>query len=268
MTDSTYFADATKDEAELHRLRELERQLDPMSRSAFDDVGLDAGHRVLEVGPGAGSMLKWVASRVGPDGHVAGLDLNPRFVSDLTEPNVSVSQGDLMVDTISGGPFDFVFARLVLMHIPDAAVAIRRMIDHLKPGGALLLIDLDFATFQAVDPTHARTAEFNSQVKLLGDILGEKNVMELNFARVLPVLMEHAGSVDVAAVGTVQSERGATPNADFWKNSAQASYAAAHSLAPERTDLAAEVADDAYDDPSFRFTSPTYMVATGRKPRS
>jgi len=266
MTDSTYFADAAEDAAELFRLQELERQLDPMSRRAFDDLGLAAGHRVLEVGPGAGSMLTWLASRVGPDGHVTGLDINPRFVSDLTVPNISVAQGDLMVEAVHNGPFDFVYARLVLMHISDAQDAVQRLVDLLKPGGALLLVDLDFASFQVADPDHAQAADFDALVKLYVDVLREHDIMDLTFARTLPVLMERAGCTDVSASGTVWAERGATPNAAFWKQSAETANAAVRGLAPERTDLAIDDATAAYDDPSFRFMSPTYMVATGRKP--
>ena len=129
MAENTYFADAAADEAELHRLRELERQLDPMSQKAFEALGLCDGQNVLEVGPGAGSMLKWVASRVGSGGHVTGLDLNPRFLGDLTEQNITVHQGNFMEESVPGGPFDIIFARMVLMHIPDAAAAVKRMVE-------------------------------------------------------------------------------------------------------------------------------------------
>lgn len=49
-------------------------------------------------------------------------------------------------------------------------------------------------------------------------------------------------------------------------DAAETANAAVRGLAPERTDLAIDAATAAYDDPSFRFMSPTYMVATGRKP--
>ena len=266
MADNTYFADATADEAELHRLRELERQLDPMSKQAFEALGICEGRNILEVGPGAGSMLTWVASRVGSDGYVTGLDLNPRFLGNLTEQNITVCKGNFLEDSVPGGPFDTIFARLVLMHIADAATAVKRMVELLRPGGSLLLVELDFASFRATNAEHPRASEIDRLVKLYTKVLREKKIMEFEFARALPALMENAGCIDVSATGTVWVEQGATSNAAFWKTGGQIGHAVVKSVAPEVTDLPDAEILEVYDDPSFRFMSPIYMVATGRKP--
>ncbi len=268
MADNTYFADTADDEAEFHRLQELERKLDPMSKQAFEALGICEGQNVLEVGPGAGSMLKWVASRVGSSGSVTGLDLNPRFLGNLTEQNITVCQGNLMEESVPGGPYDTIFARLVLMHIADAATAVKRMVELLRPGGSLLLVDLDFASFRAANAEHPRASEIDRLIKVFTNVLGEKNIMEFEFARALPALMENAGCIDVSATGTVWVEQGATRNAAFWKIGGQIGHAVVKSVAPEVTDLPDAEILEGYDDPSFRFMSPIYMVATGRKPNA
>lgn len=55
-------------ELELHRLRLLESVFDPGTIRHLEAVGTGPGWRGLEVGAGAGSMVRWLCSRVGPAG--------------------------------------------------------------------------------------------------------------------------------------------------------------------------------------------------------
>src|SRR4051794_6072260 len=47
----------------------------------LDELHLYPGAAVLEVGCGPGILLEGMAQRVGPEGRVAGLDLNPHFIN-------------------------------------------------------------------------------------------------------------------------------------------------------------------------------------------
>ncbi|MEM9222705.1 MAG: methyltransferase domain-containing protein [Pseudomonadota bacterium] len=266
MSEDYYFAADAEDAQELHRLRHLERQLDPMTKAAFAELGLRSGDKVLEVGPGAGSMLNHIAEAVGPQGHVTGLDMAPRFLKNIDAPNITVQTGNILDASIDGGPFDFVYARFVLLHIPQVDEALARLFSLLRPGGRMLFVDLDFEPFGAVDPHDPRTGEFNALIDRYVTVLRERNVMELYFGRGLPVLLERAGCVDVRGTGAVWSESGDTDNARFWRDSAVTTAALVQKLEPERTDLDVQGALDAYDDPAFRFQTPTFMIASGRRP--
>ena len=46
-------------------------------------------------GAGAGSVVRWLSGRVGPDGQVVAVDVDPRFLGDLGEPKVEARQCDI-----------------------------------------------------------------------------------------------------------------------------------------------------------------------------
>lgn len=265
MPQERYFAADAAADKERRRLTELERQLDPMARQAFARVGLREGDRVLEVGPGAGSMLRWCAGQVGPQGRVVGLDLDPRFLGDLDLPNATVVRGDILDAAAAPGPFDIVYARYVIMHLPDTALALRRLLGRLRPGGAVILIDPDFQSLRAAAPGHPDAETFDRELQLRVDVLRNLGLMELNFARRLPSALDAAGCTDIDSVGTVWIETGGSPNARFWHASAETSGAAMRAIAPGEP-TAEDVVLRCYLDPTFRFCSPIHMVVTARGP--
>lgn len=61
-----------------------------------DAAGIGRGDRVLDVGCGTGAVTREVARRVGAEGRVIGLDLNPRMlaVAQRVAPEIEWRQGD------------------------------------------------------------------------------------------------------------------------------------------------------------------------------
>src|SRR5689334_13352322 len=51
--------------------------------TTLERIGIDAGQRVLEVGPGPGRLLIPAGARVLPGGSVTGLDLQPGMIKRL-----------------------------------------------------------------------------------------------------------------------------------------------------------------------------------------
>jgi SAM-dependent methyltransferase len=49
-------------------------------------------------------------------------------------------------ESIPGGPFDLVYARLLLYHLPERVAVLRRLWDSVAPGGHLLVQDYDVRT--------------------------------------------------------------------------------------------------------------------------
>ena len=137
---------------ERERLRSLEATADPATLAAFAAVGVAPGWRCLEVGAGGGSVTAALAALVDPGGTVVAVDLDTRFVEALDAPNVEVHRLDITTDPVPGGPFDLVHARAVLEHLPSRDEVLARLAALLRPGGWLVVEDVDFLLPVNADP--------------------------------------------------------------------------------------------------------------------
>jgi SAM-dependent methyltransferase len=148
--------------AERERLDGLTRLYDPGTLRLCERLGLGAGWHCLDAGAGTGSLALALAERVGPDGSVTALDADTRFLEPLASDVVSVVQCDVTTDPLPAGRFDLVHARLLLEHLPQRDDVLGALAAALRPGGWLLIEDLDWATALVVDPpspAHTRVAE-------------------------------------------------------------------------------------------------------------
>ena len=93
---------------ERKRLRLLEQFEDPRSQRYLAALGIQRGWRCLEVGAGSGSIARWMAEQVGPQGQVVATDINLRFLTELTLPNVEVRQHDIRTDSLEPDTYDLV----------------------------------------------------------------------------------------------------------------------------------------------------------------
>src|SRR3954464_3643195 len=126
------------------RFGALESLFDPVTFRHLGDLGIGPRQRCWEVGAGGGSVVHWMADRVGPSGFVWATDLDVGWLeTNLRQPNVRISRHDLMRDDVLDDRFDAVHERLVLVHIPEAIRAVERMVSALRPGGWLLVEDFD-----------------------------------------------------------------------------------------------------------------------------
>ena len=150
MTESAYVFQRVDDRREWERLRAIEGVFDPASRRRLLATGLKAGWHCLEVGPGAGSIMNWMGEVVGSTGQVVAVDLDPKFLSDKGQPNVSVVQADIRTAQLPQESFDVVHARYVLIHLADYEAALTEMLDCLKPGGWLVLEEPDFSASRGI----------------------------------------------------------------------------------------------------------------------
>jgi SAM-dependent methyltransferase len=141
---STYIFDATWAK-ERDRLRALQGLFDDRTTSRLAELGVTAGWRCLEIGAGAGGVAEWLADRVGPTGRVVATDLDTRFLQDHGRDNLEVWQHNVANDPLDDDAFDLAHARALLEHIPEREKALRRVIAAVRPGGWLLMEDVDFA---------------------------------------------------------------------------------------------------------------------------
>ncbi len=123
---------------------------DPMMVRPLIDAGVRPGMWVLDVGCGRGDVSLMVRDLVGPDGHVRGVDRDPRPLSaarerarDLGLDNVAFDAVDLGGADLPPGPFDVVVGRRVLMYLPDPADVVRRLATAVRPGGLIVFQESD-----------------------------------------------------------------------------------------------------------------------------
>jgi ubiquinone/menaquinone biosynthesis C-methylase UbiE len=124
-------------------------QADPAGFFAY--LGVQPGHRVLEIGCGAGDFTRILASLVSSGG-VVGLDYSRVMVEEARRRDqssgvpVEFVQGDVHNLEFEDSVFDVVFARIVLQHLPDPARAIAEMARVVRPGGLVAADEQDWDT--------------------------------------------------------------------------------------------------------------------------
>ena len=158
-----YTLDNTWEKAH-HRLTLLESIYDPGTISRLTALGVGAGWRCLEVGAGAGSITRWICDRVGPDGLVAAVDLEPLFLERDPRPNLEIHRRDILTEGFPGDGYDLIHARALFMHLPDRDALIADLAGHLRPGGVILLEEGDcFPSRPAAPLSSARCGATSAQ---------------------------------------------------------------------------------------------------------
>ncbi len=119
-------------------------------------AGIETGHRVLDVGFRNAEELKAIAARVGPTGHVAGIDVNPQHVEAvrgeldrLSLGNVTADRGSTLDVPFDDRTFDVIFCRGVLHEVRRIGRALEEMACVCKPSGILCIVDIQrFSRFR------------------------------------------------------------------------------------------------------------------------
>jgi len=199
MPDAGYLLENRKTEA-AQRFTALSALFDPGTLRQFDACGMAAGWRCWEVGAGGPALVRRIAERVGPSGHVLATDIDDSWAKEAAGPNVEVRTHDVARDAPPGGPFDLVHARLVLVHVPERERAFRNMISALKPGGWLVIEDADPALqpLSCID-VYGPEQELANRIRQGFRTLLSNRGADLSFGRTLPRMFREAGMEDVAA---------------------------------------------------------------------
>ncbi len=114
---------------------------------------------VADVGSGTGFMVEGLAPLVRS---VVAIDSSPQMLGVAREKfaaaaNVDVREGQGNALPLDDASVDAVFANMYLHHCPDPAKAIREMARVLRPGGRLVLTDLDAHEHAWMHEEHADT---------------------------------------------------------------------------------------------------------------
>jgi ubiquinone/menaquinone biosynthesis C-methylase UbiE len=133
--DQDYVFANAEERQEWERLTLIEREFDTNTRRHLQALGLGPGASRLEVGPGAGSVVRWMLEQVGDSGRVVAIDLDTRFIEHIRAHTLEVRRADIVTADLKRECFDFVHARYVVMHIPQYRKALDSIVRSLAPGG-------------------------------------------------------------------------------------------------------------------------------------
>jgi SAM-dependent methyltransferase len=111
-------------------------------------MGLQPGHKVLEIGPGPGRLLIPAARLVLPGGEVVGIDIQPGMIKRLQQranragvTNLKAICGDASQAMVPDASFDTAILAMALGEIPDRAGLLAQCFRALKPGGTLSITE-------------------------------------------------------------------------------------------------------------------------------
>ncbi len=194
MAKNSYVFDDVNTQRESERLRAIEQVFDPDTQKRLISAGISKGAHCLEVGPGTGSIARWMAERCDPSGTVTAVEINPRFIKD--EKSFSLIHEDITEAPLPSDHYDIVHARYVLIHIPDYKKALARIICALKPGGHIVLEEPDFTTAKGVNGT-AEEIESVRRVNLAIEHMYRDKGINPAFGTLLPSLAEVQGMTDI-----------------------------------------------------------------------
>jgi arsenite methyltransferase len=188
---------------------DLAEQLDAFYRTrdvrrrrglVLDALGAEPGEHVLDVGCGPGFYVADVLERVKADGAVTGIDVSPtmramteRKVADSA--NVSVLEGEATKIPLEDGAVDRALSVQVFEYVPDTAAALAELSRVVRPGGRIVIWDVDWSTlsWHSGDPNR------------MGRMLAawDRHLVHPALPRTLGQSMRDAGFEDVVFEGHV-----------------------------------------------------------------
>ena len=179
------------------RLRVLSRVMWPTTSALLDRVGVAPDARCLDVGCGGGDVSVALAARV-PGGTVVGIDLDATAI-DLARQeakaarvgNVEYRVADVMEPPRADERFDLAYVRFLLTHLPDPAAALASICAHVRPGGTVVVEDIDCRGHFS-DPD---SAAFHTYVDLYAATARSRGC-DPDIGPRLPNLLRGAGLVD------------------------------------------------------------------------
>ncbi len=139
------------------------------TRPILDRVGICPGERVLELGPGPGAFTVEAARRVGPEGRLIAVDIQPKMIAQVEKrvrdaglTNVETHIADAYHLPLDDTSVDRAFLVTVLPEIPDQARALVELRRVLRPGGLLSI------TEEFTDPDYLFAFETIRRVEAAG----------------------------------------------------------------------------------------------------
>ena len=158
-----------------------------------DAIGLQKGMVVADIGAGTGFFTTEIAKRVGNRGAVFSVDIVPSFLERIRErvnaeklSNVTVVQGQERATGLKPTSVDLAFMCATYHHIEYPQAYMRSLLQTLRPGGTLVLIDFERIEGKTTPPIlkHVRAGKETviDEVSQAGFVLvSETELLEQNY---------------------------------------------------------------------------------------
>ena len=186
----------------VEQLERVYKGRDVLRRRALVHEALDAqpGERVIDVGCGPGFFVTELLERVGPEGSVVGLDLSPDMLAVATKRagnarNVEFIESAAAPLPVADASFDRALSVQVLEYVDDVPGVLRELQRVLRPGGRLVVWDVDWSTVSMYSGDMAR-------MRRVLDAWDE-HLADAFLPRTLSGKLRDAGFEDVAMKGHV-----------------------------------------------------------------
>ena len=111
-------------------------------QQALKRAGVHRGAAVLDVGFGTGLLARQALKLIGPQGRLVGVDPSAGMLAQSDLPGVELLEGTAESLPVSDAAFDFVTMGYALRHIGDVRAAFSEFHRVLKPGGAVLILEI------------------------------------------------------------------------------------------------------------------------------
>jgi ubiquinone/menaquinone biosynthesis C-methylase UbiE len=190
------------DEKVAAELEVLYRSRDVLRRRAIvlDALAPQPGEAVLDVGCGPGYYVAAAAEAVGPEGAVTGVDSSGAMLAAAARrveahPHVTLLEGDALKLPVDDAAFDAALSVQVFEFVEETAAGLAELRRALRPGGRLLIWDVDWGTVS----WHSADQERMRRVLKSWDA----HLVHPSLPRTLRAQLRAAGFVDVEATGHV-----------------------------------------------------------------
>jgi arsenite methyltransferase len=149
------------DEGLASRLDTMYRSRDMVRRRGLARTALGAapGEHIVDVGCGPGFYVAELLDEVGAGGRVVGIDASPAMLALAAHrcagrPNTGFLAANVASLPFADAGFDAALCVQVLEYVPDVAAVLAGMHRALRPGGRLVVWDIDWSTvsWQSRDP--------------------------------------------------------------------------------------------------------------------
>jgi arsenite methyltransferase len=175
-----------------------------------DAIGAQAGERILDVGCGPGFYVAELLERVGPEGRVVGVDASAPMLAIAGRRIEGHENAELLEAPATALPFDAAsfdgaVSVQVLEYVDDVSLALAELHRVLRPGGRLVVWDVDWETvsMRSSDPERMR--------RVLD--AWDRHLVHRSLPATLSGSLREAGFTDVSLVGHSFTTGEFTPDA-------------------------------------------------------
>lgn len=148
MSQLVFDADAARRIERMYRIGDAVRR----RGIAREALGAGSGERILDVGCGPGFYCAELLEEVGPSGSVTGVDGSQAMLELAARrcaghENIGFHEGDAVSLPVEDACFDGALCVQVLEYVADPTAALAEMYRALRPGGRVLVWDIDWTAF-------------------------------------------------------------------------------------------------------------------------